>query len=1304
MSEKPPETTSAAPSSSASKGRGKLLRNLGIAAAAGAVLLVIVYFVATSSAFITGVILPRVGPVIGAEVTAGSVSLSPFSSVEVRDLKLKTTGDELLLETASLRARFSLMDILGGTITVSSVEVDSPTIRLIRQPDGKSNLDPILAALAAQPPKPESAPPKLNLGPITVKNANLRFTQHDAVGGRTVAETKGLNATVDGLKNNQPLKAEIEGTLAAALTGAQKNDTLSATLKGTVQTELGDDPMPKQVKTALTVTVGEATGAFADAAQLGAALNTDLTLQDIKQLSIDFTKGGAALGRIAASGPLDLLKQEGKLKIEVSGIGNEVLSLVGAKYGILFGGTKLAANYDVELKDQARIVHTTGTVTGEKFSLRRGELATPTLDLRLNYDVAIDLVKSNAVIRAFSFNATQSGRALLTATLSKEMLVDWGRGADALDESALELAVNQLNLADWRTFLGTNVTAGSVNGKLALAVRKAGQDIALDLDARLNGLAGQFGENKLDRADVVLAAKGQVAELSRVSLSSFSAQLAQAKQPVASVNGSGSFDSATFDAQFQSVAEANLAALSRLLDNPAIKLTSGTLKFDGRLSQKNLAPGVTHTPPKMDQSVAGAVRLEGLTGEAMGSKFDRFEQVVDLDVELKDSVATIRKATGTLRQAGQPGGTFEAAGQVNLAQFSGQMDLKLVDLNQHTLRSFTAALAPNELKTASIGATATARFDAKSGAVVTGDLSVANLLITDPAGQLPQTPLAMKATLDATASPTGVVELRKINGGISVGGANGGGFEASGRFDPAKEAAQFALKLADLNQNALRPFLAATLGETTLASVSINADSTGSYDARGASSVKGSLQVVNLLLTNPKANLPKEPLAVSASLDAAMAKQVLDLRQAQLKLSPTARAKNEVNVSGKLDFSKPAALAGQFKVAADSLDVTPYFDMFNAPQPAAAPARGKAQPQPKTPPAAAPAPEKEPDAIKLPVQLVTADVNIGKFFLREIALDSLAVGTKVETTTVDVNPFKVTFNGAPVAGQIHLNLGVPGYQYDLRGNVNRLPIAPIVDTFVSDMAGKAKGDLIFDARIKGAGVTGENLRRLLTGNVALTLTNATVKLPDPDEVLGGGMGALVKLASSIMGLVAPVLKVGVRDLIEPPVTWVDGKIELGNGQADMKHFIAASEAFRVNVPGKVSLADVLTNSPIHDIPVELSLSKTNAMKAKLAKEDSPLDGGYVKLPDFVNVGGTVGEPKVKIDELVIVGLVARSVGGGAGAAVGDAADLIKGVGGLFKGKKKEEAPPATKDGKTTETKPKEPSKGGLFNNPFKKKE
>ncbi len=127
--------------------RGRWLRIVAGILGVFIVLLVAVYFVGTSSAFFKGFILPRVSKSINAQVTVSEASISPFKEVILRNFQVRTTGEEPLVTSPEVRARYSLMDIIGGNIHIDEATLSSPTVVLIENPDGSSNLDPILKSL-----------------------------------------------------------------------------------------------------------------------------------------------------------------------------------------------------------------------------------------------------------------------------------------------------------------------------------------------------------------------------------------------------------------------------------------------------------------------------------------------------------------------------------------------------------------------------------------------------------------------------------------------------------------------------------------------------------------------------------------------------------------------------------------------------------------------------------------------------------------------------------------------------------------------------------------------------------------------------------------------------------------------------------------------------------------------------------------------------------------------------------------------------------------------------------------------------
>ncbi|MBI5387557.1 MAG: AsmA family protein [Verrucomicrobia bacterium] len=1250
----------------------KWLKLAGITFGALLLLLVVAWFVGTSAWCLKSVILPKVSKAAGATITVEDASLSPFSSVSLTGLKVQTTGPEPLVTAKQVLARYSLMDILRGRINVDELTLTDPVVRLVLNADGTSNLD----AFTKKPsePKPSTAgpPPQIDIKKLAIVNATLLYRQTQTNGAVTSAELTGLRLDMADLKNGGSAKLALASALRFS-TGITTNlAELAGSLDSKFNLALKDDLQPKQVTGGADLNIVQGTGAFADAAQLAAKLAVDLSLSEITQFALNFSRNGAALGAITASGPFDVRDQEGKLKIAVTGLGNEVLSLVGGRFGIYFGSTKLAADYDIELKNKAQFINTTGSLTASQFSVTRSNLATPVLDVRLSYSLTADLPKTNAILRAFNFNVTQAGRPLITSTLPKQIVLDWSQGAESVGDSALELAVTELNLADWKPFLGSNVTAGAVSGKLLVNVQRAGKQIGFDLTSQLAGLAASYASNRIDRTDLSFSARGQMADFTRITLGDLGLSLAHAGRPVASLKGSGKFDAATQEADFTPTLEASLADAAQLAG--LTNFTDGTVRFSGRVTQKNLTPDQPKNPT-FDQTVTGTLALANLTCCFASNTLDRFETSMEFNANLKNNVADVRQCRGSLKHAGLPAGGFDLTGNFHLTNQAAELTLKLSDLNQNLLRNFlAAALGERSLDSVSINCSTTARYQPKGGMGAKGSLQIANLLITDPKGLLPKTPISLDLNLDTALSAQGVADIKQFAGTVRAGGQPGGTFAVSGQYDLTNQAGQLALKITDLNQNALRPFLAPALGDRKLESVSISAEANAKYAAKGDSSARASLNVNQLLVIDPTGTVPNKPLSVGFGLDATLAKQVLDLRQFQLDLAPTERAKNQLQLAGKVDMTQSNAYTGHLKLSAESLDFTPYYDMFvsdratNAPPPA--------KPAPTT---ASTEPESEPPAKSLPFRQFTFEAEIGKLFLRELALANFLCKTKLDASKVEVDPFQLLVNGAPVSSRLALNLGVPGWQYDLNFLADKVPLEPAVNSFQPARHGQIGGTASVSTQIKGAGVTGAGLQKNLDGtfeigatnlNLSLdnvrmpvikSLVNLIVGIPDmirnPTAALGNFIGKLTGAGKSSNGWMDEFMK--------SPINVVSLRAKAGNGVIDFQQASVISAAFDAQARGTLTLAPVLTNS-VMLIPVEVSIKRDLADKVGLVPAGTPSNAPYARLPDFVTMKGTLGDPKPDVKYAMLAALALKAGGGVikniGGAAVGTVGGIL---GGLF---------------------------------------
>jgi hypothetical protein len=245
--------------------------------------------------------------------------------------------------------------------------------------------------------------------------------------------------------------------------------------------------------------------------------------------------------------------------------------------------------------------------------------------------------------------------------------------------------------------------------------------------------------------------------------------------------------------------------------------------------------------------------------------------------------------------------------------------------------------------------------------------------------------------------------------------------------------------------------------------------------------------------------------------------------------------------------------------------------------------------------------------------------------------------------------FQLSLNNAPVKLEADLNLGVPGYIYNFSASLDGVPLEPLANSFIPDKKGAYKGTIVANAKIKGAGTTGVNLKKTLSGQANLNFTNANIQIVGPKF-------------KKILVPIATVLQI--PEIANTPIHWIDAKLDIADGKINISGFSAVSDSYRGTVQGTVPIADVLTNSPLNKIPVGFELRKALAEKARMASGAVSADGNYVKLPNLISLSGTLGDPKSEIDKK---GLATLTLQTGAGYIGGDAGKVLKGLGGILGG-------------------------------------
>jgi hypothetical protein len=251
--------------------------------------------------------------------------------------------------------------------------------------------------------------------------------------------------------------------------------------------------------------------------------------------------------------------------VEILSLDRQVLNLVGAAAGLDFGTTTIHTRNEIELTQGGAVVTATGTVNVGRFQVTRQNQTSPTLDPRCDYNVTVNRQEQSASVKALNLTGTQNQRPLLRAELTNPMTVAWGNTSNAVGDATLNLAVTDLNLADWKAFAIDHAPAGVANVKLKLQAQQGGKELTFDLDAHVDQLSARVGKDQIPTVDVRLLARGRGTEMQKFDLSEYRLELTQQQQPVLALSGGGSLDLATTNANVQVAVQATLDRLSSLL-------------------------------------------------------------------------------------------------------------------------------------------------------------------------------------------------------------------------------------------------------------------------------------------------------------------------------------------------------------------------------------------------------------------------------------------------------------------------------------------------------------------------------------------------------------------------------------------------------------------------------------------------------------------------------------------------------------------------------------------------------------------
>ncbi|MFN0067243.1 MAG: AsmA family protein [Limisphaerales bacterium] len=686
----------------------------------------------------------------------------------------------------------------------------------------------------------------------------------------------------------------------------------------------------------------------------------------------------------------------------------------------------------------------------------------------------------------------------------------------------------------------------------------------------------------------------------------------------------------------------------------------------------------TLTPDLLPATLGGGQKLAFT--EATGG-FAPFTGVA-LDASANLTPTELKSAAVQFTKGGAALGGLTAAGPLDMAKQEGRLQVELKGVDRNILNLAGAAFGLDFQNTALASVNTVEIAAGGQRFAVKGQLTGTQVSVRQDALTVP--PVDVKADYDLTVDhAAGAATIRTLN----LAGTQGGREVVRGALsqpmqinygaaasapDASFNLAVTDLRLADwaallgtslagtlnatadlgvrgggrdfgVKADATLAGVTGTLGEQPLRNVGGRLTADATVAAFADDTKRGLTAKAKLADTRGEAGAVRiDGVTAALDLDLGLPANRYQFRRALLQLEPTARAKNELSLTGEVDLTKPDAIAGALKLTAESLDLTRYYDLL----------QGNTQPVEQAPATPPPGPQTEPEAMKLPFGTFTVDASVGKLFLREIAATEVAARLAINGSRVDIEPVKLAINGAPVTAAVKLNLGVPGYEYDLKLNANGVPVGPIANSFVPALTGRIAGAIHAGADIRGAGVTGASLRKSLAGQMNLAVTNANLSLTTPNA------------QRSPLTVLFELLRAGLRipEITSQPIMQITADAKLGGGKVEMTRAFAGSSALEVETRGDVTIADDLMQSPVN-LPVELRLSRNLSDRARITPANTATNMAFVPLPPIASLGGTLGQLQPNVDRVQLGLLAARGiagfVGGDAGGVVDAANELVR---------------------------------------------
>ena len=392
-----------------------------------------------------------------------------------------------------------------------------------------------------------------------------------------------------------------------------------------------------------------------------------------------------------------------------------------------------------------------------------------------------------------------------------------------------------------------------------------------------------------------------------------------------------------------------------------------------------------------------------------------------------------------------------------------------------------------------------------------------------------------------------------------------------------------------------------------------------------------------LMLTEGDKPLLAKPTTIGLALKTKLSGDDIALNQTEITLPKSDRASNKLSATGKLSAPADKDISGSLKLSSDAVDLDSVIGLL--PKNEAVATEG----------------DFVNDLAGLPDAFaglaLDLQLQLAKAFWDHITIAKADISGKASGKVIDLPKVQFELNGMPVTGSLRIDKTNPKPAYAFEVQLKDQLAQPLVAAIDPESKESIAGKVTVLAKLDSSGESQGEFWANLKGMAEFKFTDGDLRVfSDTTKILLTPVAILLRLP----------------EMLNSPIDSMHAKLKIENESIQLETCEVKGSMFVASATGAIALDETLEASAL-DIPVQLSVRRDVADKAGLIPKGTPLSAKFVKLPDFVKVGGTIGEPKTKTNKLAIVGLLGQSAAGLPGTIENKAGGLLENAANLLDG-------------------------------------